>query len=598
MLLLYGLRYWPGIALGAFLLNWTAGVPFEGAAGIAVGNTLEAVTAAWLLHRVAGFRPALERLRDVLVFVTLAALASTTLSATLGVTSLWASGVVDRSAVGSLWLVWWSGDALGDLLVAPLLLTWAHAGWPRGRWPEAGALVVALVLLTTLLLRNPLTYVYAVFPVVVWAAVRLGPRGAATATALIASLTIWHTLRGLGPFVGSTPTGNLALLQTFITLFSVTGLVLAAVTSERSAAEQAAHEGEERFRLLVDSVQDYAIIRLDPAGRVVSWSVGAERIKGYPAQEILGREFSCFYTPEDATAGKPAANLREAAERGRCEIQGWRVRKDGSHFWADAVLTAIRDRDGALVGFAKVTRDLTERKQAQESLARTNAELEGFSYSVSHDLRSPLRAIDGYARVLLEDYAAALDAEGQRLLNAVRDNAKRMGQLIDSLLRFSRLGRQALKLQPIDMTGLARAALEDLRQVPGDGHPEVSLQDLPPAVGDRTLLQQVLANLLSNAFKFSRTRPRPRVEIAARLEGTEAVYFVRDNGVGFDMAYADKLFQVFNRLHGTNEFEGTGVGLALVQRIVERHGGRVWAEGAVNEGATFYFTLPRQRGVV
>ena len=126
----------------------------------------------------------------------------------------------------------------------------------------------------------------------------------------------------------------------------------------------------------------------------------------------------------------------------------------------------------------------------------------------------------------------------------------------------------------------------------------MSLQDLPPAVGDRTLLQQVLANLLSNAFKFSRTRPRPRVEIAARLEGTEAVYFVRDNGVGFDMAYADKLFQVFNRLHGADEFEGTGVGLALVQRIVERHGGRVWAEGVVNEGATFYFTLPRQRGVV
>src|SRR5213593_2402081 len=167
VLLLFGLRYWPGIALGAFLLNWTAGVPLEGAAGIAVGNTLEAVTAAWLLHRVAGFRPALERLRDVLVFVTLAALASTTLSATLGVTSLWASGVVDRSAVGALWLVWWSGDALGDLLVAPLLLTWARADWPRGRWPEAGALVLVLVLLTTLLLRNPLTYVYSGFPVAV-----------------------------------------------------------------------------------------------------------------------------------------------------------------------------------------------------------------------------------------------------------------------------------------------------------------------------------------------------------------------------------------------------------------------------------------------
>jgi len=598
VLLLCGLRYWPGIALGAFLLNWTSGVPLGGAAGIAVGNTLEAVTAAWLLHRVAGFRPALDRLRDVLALVTLAAVASTTLSATLGVTSLWASGVVDRSAVGHLWLVWWSGDALGDLLVAPLLLTWVGAARPPGRWPEAVTLVLGLVLVTSLLFRTRLTSVYAIFPVLVWAALRFGPRGAASAAALLAVMTVWYTLRGFGPFVGPTPTSDLTLLQTFLTLSSVTGLVLAAIMTERVAAERGAHVGEQRFRLMVESVQDYAILQLDPAGRIVSWNAGAERIKGYRADEIIGREFSCFYTPEDAAAGKPAANLREAAERGHCEIEGWRVRKDGSRFWADAVLAAIHDRDGALVGFAKVTRDLTERKQAQESLARTNAELEGFSYSVSHDLRSPLRAIDGYARVLLEDYAAALDAEGQRLLNAVRDNAKRMGQLIDALLRFSRLGRQALKMEPVDITGVARAVLEDLRRAGGDGLPEVSLQNLPSAIGDRTLLQQVLANLVSNAFKFSRTRPRPRVEIAARLEGNEAVYFVRDNGVGFDMAYADKLFQVFTRLHGANEFEGTGVGLALVQRIVERHGGRVWAEGAVNEGATFYFTLPRPPGVV
>src|SRR5438105_14131488 len=184
-LCLRGVRYWPGIAVGACLLNRTAGVPTAGAAGIALGNTLEAVSAVWLLRRVAEFRPSLERLPDVLALVTLAALVSTTVSATIGIASLWASGVVQQDALKHLWFVWWSGDALGDVLVAPLLLTWARATRPAGRWPEAAALVVLLVLLTAVLWRSPITYVYAVFPVVVWAAARCGPRGSATPTALI-----------------------------------------------------------------------------------------------------------------------------------------------------------------------------------------------------------------------------------------------------------------------------------------------------------------------------------------------------------------------------------------------------------------------------
>ena len=372
-LLLLGLRYWPGIAMGAFLLNWTASVPVAGAAGIALGNTLEAVSAVWLLRRVADFRPSLDRFRDVVALVTLGALASTTVSATIGIASLWASGVVGRDALSHLWFVWWSGDALGDVLVAPLLLTWARATRPAGRWPEAAALVVLLVLLTVLLLRSPITYVYAVFPVVVWAAARFGPRGSATATALIAGLMIWHTLRGLGPFVSATPTENLTLLQTFLALASVTGLVLAATTAERGAAEGVARESEQRLGVLVESVRDHAIVRLDPSGRVVSWNVGAQHIKGYTAQEIMGRSFACFYTPEDAAAGKPAQNLREAAQRGRCEVQGWRVRKDGSRFWADVVISPVRNGAGSLLGFAKVTRDLTERRRAEEALREREA---------------------------------------------------------------------------------------------------------------------------------------------------------------------------------------------------------------------------------
>ena len=284
-LLLLGLRCWPGIALGAFLLNWIAGVPAAGAAGIATGNTLEAVAAAWLLARVVDFRPSLERVRDVIALVVVGALASTALSATVGVASLWANGAIAPDALRRLWFVWWSGDALGDVLVAPLLLTWVRAGRAAGRRLEAAGLLAALLLLTALLLRNPLAYVYAVFPVVIWAALRFGSRGAATATAVVATLTIWYTLHGLGPFVASTPTENLALLQTFLGLMAVTGLMLAAVVTERGAAERAL-EQEVAF---VQLLQDIAVAanQAQTAEHALQSSVAEVcRVSGWPVGHV------------------------------------------------------------------------------------------------------------------------------------------------------------------------------------------------------------------------------------------------------------------------------------------------------------------------
>jgi PAS domain S-box-containing protein len=347
---------------------------------------------------------------------------------------------------------------------------------------------------------------------------------------------------------------------------------------------------EESFRLLVEGVQDYAIFMLDPEGHVVTWNAGAERIKGYQPEDIIGTHFSRFYPPDAVQRGDPTAHLAMAIRDGRVEHEGFRVRKDGSHFWANVIISALRDEEGRLVGFTKVTRDLTERKRATDEVARVHAELESFSYSVSHDLRAPLRAINGFAQALLEDHAAALNTEGQRMLHVVRDSAARLGQMIDGLLSFSRLGRQAIKRAPLDMTSIARNVVDELRLAETGETPEVMIGELPPASGDGTLVRQVFANLIANAFKFSASRQGAEVRVGARQDGGETVYFVRDNGVGFDMRYADKLFAVFARLHGA-EFAGTGIGLALVQRIVQRHGGRIWAESAPNTGATFSFTL-------
>jgi len=231
-------------------------------------------------------------------------------------------------------------------------------------------------------------------------------------------------------------------------------------------------------------------------------------------------------------------------------------------------------------------------EQARALLEAVNRELEAFSYSVSHDLRAPLRAISGFAQAVVEDYAPRLDDEGKRFLGLIQDNAHRMGQLIDDLLTFSRLGRQQLMQTQMDLAALADAVFQELvAQVPGR-RIQFVVHSVPAALGDKAMIRQVLTNLLSNAIKFTRPRSEAVIEFGYRPEPDGGAYFVMDNGVGFDMQYVGKLFGVFQRLHSVTEFEGTGVGLAIIYRIITRHGGRVWAEGQVDKGATFYFTLP------
>jgi light-regulated signal transduction histidine kinase (bacteriophytochrome) len=224
-------------------------------------------------------------------------------------------------------------------------------------------------------------------------------------------------------------------------------------------------------------------------------------------------------------------------------------------------------------------------------LETSNKELEAFSYSVSHDLRAPLRSIHGYSKILEEDYYSELDENGKRVLGVIQENAKRMGQLIDDLLAFSRLGRREIQKSYLDMSLLVKSVLEEINKlIPNNA--EIKVGTLYPAFGDRALVNQVMFNFISNAVKYSSKRNNPVIEIKSREGEREVIYSVSDNGTGFDMLYANKLFGVFQRLHTTEEFEGTGVGLAIVKRIISKHGGSVWAEGEIGKGATFYFSLP------
>jgi len=601
--------------------------------------------------------------------------------------------------------------------------------------------------------------------------------------------------------------------------------------SERKKSEAKLKKARNDFQLLVSSVSDYAIFLLDKDGKVVSWNSGAENIKGYTADEIIGQSMEIFYTQEELEAGEPKRNLQMALEHGRYETEGWRLRKNGDAFWADVVLTPLYDEEEKFYGYAKVTKDITEKrnideqlrflatiadniedpvittdnnsiitkwnaaaekllewqseevvgknsreilqgkypgqsresileilqkdhfwhgeiiyhtksgravnvlvtashlkdasenvtgvlvlvrditqrieaekklkefeyffnnsndfscianaegyfeiinpsftkvlgyspdelsskpflhfvhpddidstlevydqlksgatvinfinryrkndgryllfdwnatpnpvtgklyciarditdqKKAEEAIKKSNQELEAFSYSVSHDLRTPLRAVNGYAKILEEDYNSLFDDEGKRLLLQVQNNALKMGKLIDDLLAFSRLGRKEVERAEIDMNMLVEQAIREISQSTSF-HAEIKLHKLLPVKADYALMLHVMINLISNAIKYSSKKEKPVIEIKSKLGKGEVIYSVKDNGAGFDMDYVHKLFGVFQRLHSDEEFAGTGVGLAIVQRIIHKHDGKIWAEGKVGEGATFYISLP------
>lgn len=276
--------------------------------------------------------------------------------------------------------------------------------------------------------------------------------------------------------------------------------------------------------------------------------------------------------------------------------------KDGTHYWVDTTIVPFLGEQGKPHQYVAIRADITQRKQAEEEIMILNEELEkrvrerteemeSFSYSVSHDLRAPLRAINGYANILEEDYNDRLDEEGKRLLKEVQQNARKMGVLIDDLLAFSRLGRKEIERSAIDMNRLAKQAIKET-ELASRHHASIKLWPLLPAKGDPALLQNVLNNLVSNAVKYSGKNEKPFIEIRSKRGNGELIYSVKDNGVGFDMQYEGKLFGLFQRLHSADEFPGTGVGLAMAKRIISKHKGRIWAQGKLNEGATFYFSLP------
>lgn len=384
--------------------------------------------------------------------------------------------------------------------------------------------------------------------------------------------------------------------------------------SQKKQAEELLRQSEERYRLLVGQVKDYGIFMLDEKGRIISWNEGAKRIKGYKAEEILGKYFSIFYPEEDKLNERPAEELKVAIKEGKYEEEGWRVRKDGTMFWANVVITAIYSEQGAFLGFAKVTRDLTERKEAEvavkesgeryrvladqlkeanKNLEEANKELEEFTSIVSHDLQEPVRTTKSFL-VLIEKKLAdpKLDIEElkkyiQKAINATN----RMRELITNLLEYAQLSKEQVTYQEVNVHEMVGEVLQNLKtEIDASGATITVNAEAELIRGDRIQLMQLIQNLLTNALKFVKGR-KPEIHVECRNEREHVLFSVGDNGIGIAKESQTKIFQIFRREHTAKEFPGTGIGLSICKKIVERHNGKIWPESELGKGTTFYFTL-------
>jgi PAS domain S-box-containing protein len=372
----------------------------------------------------------------------------------------------------------------------------------------------------------------------------------------------------------------------------------ASTRASRSQLEVALQNAEEQLRLLTDELKEHATFMLDDGGRIASWNPGAEEMLGYEPNEILDRNFGDICA-EGAEAQPQCKQLVDIAGReGRAGSTISLTRKRGDVLNVNATVIALRDASKNLRGFFCVLHDAKKsgNGKSKEHVARLEAassEMEKFTHAVALDLQLPLRDIESCSELLMKSAGGQLDQKNHDYLDTIQKAAQRMGRLVDDLFTFSRIGQSQMYHLPLSLKDVAKEVIHDLRQETEGRNVEWVIGDLPDVAGDSVMLWQVMTNLISNALKFTRTKEHARIEVGATEGEHEHTIFVRDNGVGFDPTCAERLFGVFQRLH-TDEFEGTGVGLANVRRIIERHGGRVWAEGASGEGATFYFTLPKR----
>jgi PAS domain S-box-containing protein len=604
-LLRFGPRAVPGVLLGAFFANATAEEPLLVAAGIAIGNTLEAVVGTALLRRV-GFDDRLARPRDALTLLG-AALVSPLVSATIGVACLGAGLVQPPGSLAALWRVWWLGDALGALILAPLLLVWTHR-WAfsrrRGWLVEALALFAGLVAVTSLTFsdRTPaLALEYLVFPFLIWGGLRFGPPATATVTAVTYALAVWSTYLGLGPFAGSGPEGGLIPLQVFMAVVAMTGLIFGAIAAQHRQARESAQLSERRLLLALNAAR-MGVWDWDFATGDVRWSGELEPLHGLPRGGFAGtyEAFRDLIHPDDRERVESA--IRKAVESRKPYEEEFRiVGADGVERWTDARGQVVEDEGGRPIRMVGVGIDVSRQKRLEDELRQQTGEMrdadrrkDEFLAMLSHELRNPLAPILHAVDLLGND--------DPRLASKARDiigrQSEHLTRLVDDLLDVSRITRGTVRLdrRSVSLTDVVDAAVDTWRHLIAQRGQALSVEipDVPLFVdADPTRLAQVVANLLHNAAKF--TPDGGRITVTVAPEDSTVVLSVRDDGTGIDPEHLERIFDLFAQ--GPPSLDrpqgGLGLGLTLARRLAELHGGTVEASsGGAGRGSEFRVRLP------
>jgi PAS domain S-box-containing protein len=642
-ILLGGNRLWPGVWLGAALANLSVHDSGIAAVLIGTGNALEALVAAALIRRSMGVPQRFESGEDVFKFVAVAAAASA-LAAAIGVSAIALTGSTGLTDFASNGWTWWQGDLTGIIVFAPLILFWTarpSRGLSTSKKIEATLFALLLAVAGYIVFGSGMTslgfspaLLLLTFPLIIWAALRFEQLEVAAAITALCAIAVVYTIVGRGPFVSSSVNASLLLLLAFVSIVAVTGLVLSAVVGQRRRATEALHQSrdelelrvslrtqeleqanqalrqdivvrtkledelrrsEEKFRLLVGGIRDYAVFMLDPEGRIASWNAGAESIKGYKAEEIIGEHFSRFYPQEAIDAKFPQMELEVAARVGRFEDEGWRLRKDGTAFWANVIITALFDSSGQLRGYAKVTRDMTERRRIV-ALEQSERKMNEFLAMLGHELRNPLAPIRNALDLM------RIQSNGDSRLEWARSVIDRqltqLTRLVDDLLDIGRIssGKIVLHREPIEINAAVQRAVEASRPLAdASKHTlDVRFSREPLAVdGDLTRLSQAVLNLLTNAIKY--TPPGGRIEVDVEREDALAVVRVKDSGIGMSAELIPQVFDLF--VQGERSLDrsegGLGIGLTLVKRLVSLHGGivSVHSDGP-GHGSEFCISLP------
>lgn len=394
---------------------------------------------------------------------------------------------------------------------------------------------------------------------------------------------------------------HVPMLEMLVALVFLAGAIFVYLTVRVSVNTlRVSKESDTTFLHMIDEVSDYAIILMSTEGEILSWNRGAKKIKGYNADEIIGKNFTVFYQQKDIKHDKPSMLKELALKHGRAQDEGWRKRKDGKLFWASVTITALHNEKGMVTGFSKVTRDLTERKLAEDareehlkSLEAKNNELEQFVYIATHDLQEPLTTITSLTDMLAKSYEKQLDETGQQTIKYIQETTNRMNLFIKGLLDYGRIGKYA-EMSVINTNRLLEEVRLDLGSAINKNNATLTIEDLPEIEGYEVELRLLFQNLISNALKFQNPATAPEVIISAITKAKYWQFMVKDNGIGIDPEHLKRIFIIFQRLNERNKYTGTGIGLAHCRKIIELHNGKIWAESVPGEGSTFYFTIKRQ----